>query len=112
MGAWSPQPDPGGPQMRSTRFHCSRRLPRALTLAVQTCATSAALLLGLVGSSQAASTQDLATLGGLKYVRRDSTLAVSVGTRPGDYINAHCGSDWTPPGGGAALAGDPSVSFV
>ncbi|MFL5893287.1 MAG: hypothetical protein ACJ75I_11165 [Solirubrobacterales bacterium] len=98
--------------MRSTRFHCSRRLPRALTRAVLTCATSAALLLGLVGSSQAATTQNLGTLGGLKYVRADSTLPETVGTRTGDYINAYCGSDWTATGGGAALAGDPSVSFV
>lgn len=90
----------------------TRRLPRALLRAALGCVSLGAVLFGLVGPSHAATNQTLGTVAGLKYVRADSTLPQTVGTRTGDYINAYCGSDWTATGGGVALAGDPGVSFV
>jgi hypothetical protein len=98
--------------MNSSRFPSMTRLPRALARAVLACATVGAFALGVAGPSQAATTQTLGTVGGLKYVRADGTLPQTVGTRTGDFVQAYCGSVWTATGAGVAVGGDPSVSFL
>jgi len=98
--------------MNSSRFPHTTRLPRVLARAALACVTVGAFALSLAGSSQAATTQTLGTVGGLKYVRADGTLPQTVGTRTGDYLNAYCGSVWTATGGGVAAGGDPGATFM
>lgn len=98
--------------MNSSRFPHAIRLPRVLARAVLACMTVGAFALSLAGASQAATTQTLGTVGGLKYVRANGTLPQTVATRTGDFVQAYCGSVWTATGGGVAVGGDAPDSFV